>query len=97
MMESGKEDSEMDMELKYGLMVRSTMETGKKERLMARAHLHMLTEILTRVIGQMIRQMDLAGTVILMEQHMKETGLMIYKKEKVWNDGMTDLYTMATM
>jgi hypothetical protein len=39
MKESGREDSEMAREFKYGVMVLSTMESGGRGRLMARGGL----------------------------------------------------------
>ena len=97
MKDIGKEDSEMAMELKLGLMEQSMREIGKKEKLMEKEHSHMLMEIVILETGPTIKQMDLEDIVIKMAQPMRVSGRMIYKKGKALNDGLMILFMKGTM
>ena len=66
-MENGKEGFEMAKAPKNGQMVPYMMATGNMAKPMVRARLPMLTETNTLVHGDMIKQMDLATTIKLME------------------------------
>ena len=79
---SGKEDSEMDLENKLGLMVLSTLENGEKTELTEREDSFMWMEIYMMVFGQMIKLMVLEYTNMSMELNMKESGKMIFNMEK---------------
>lgn len=94
-MESGKAGSEMDLEHRCGLMVQSMMETGRKERLMAKAPSLMLTETRTRASGLMTKRMVWESISIQMERLMKGTGRTTCRKEKGLRDGLTALCMKA--
>ena len=64
----------MDMEPKFGLMVQSIKENGRRIKQMGRVNFGMLMVIFLRVSGRMIKPMVMEHTFMLMVLNMKGIG-----------------------
>jgi hypothetical protein len=88
MLDSGRVDSEMDMENKLGQMGLNISENGVKTELMAKADLSMSMVIFTKGSGQMIKQMAMEYTSMSTVLNTKESGKMIFNMVRVLKLGL---------
>lgn len=98
-MENGEAVSEMDSELRSGLMEQNIQETGKTERPMEKELSDTQMETSIPAIGQMIKRTVLDAILIKMikmEPPTREIGKTIYSTGKELRNGLTDLSMTAT-
>jgi len=84
------------MECRCGSTAPSTRVTGRIIKQADRAHSGMPREMSIKAISRMTKQTDTESTCAQMVQDMRETGLMMRRKDKDKRTGPTVLVTKAT-
>ena len=84
-----KTERDMDQELRYGLMVQSTKDSGALIKLTVEVNSGMQTEMFMKVSGKMIRQMAMELMCIKTVPSMKVIGRMTYKMVRALSHGVT--------
>ena len=92
-MVNGSEASEMATVNRNGLMVHSTMDTGRTTELMVKESSSILMETFTMVTGSTIKLMAMVYTTISMVPCTKATGETIFNTVKAKRAGLMDLFT----
>ena len=86
-MENGRVARDVGLEFKFGRMELSMKDNGTMVRQMAEGNLPMWMEMSTKVIGKMIRPVDMASISIITVQSTRENGWMIINTAKGCSHG----------
>jgi hypothetical protein len=92
-----KTERDMDQELRYGLMVQSTKDSGALIKLTVEVNSGMQTEMFMKVSGKMIRQMDMEFMSMSTALNMKDTGVTTCKMEQELNHGVMEVNTRVAI
>ena len=92
-MGTGWEDSDMELESKFGLMDQNIWENGLKEKLMEKVNFSTQTETTMKVTGATTKLVDTASTSMKMATNTKGNGKTTSSTAMAKNDGQMALVT----
>ena len=93
-MDNGEEVCDVGLEFKSGLMELNMRGSGIMAKQMVEVNLLMSTVMFMKVIGEMIKLVDMEFISIITVQNTKENGLMIISTEKEFNHGLMEVGMM---